>query len=211
LFIFLKSYPQAFSRRPTQDVDRAAFWRTEVVRILRRMLELASYPSEMRDHYVRVYDQSVIPHLGPTPDEFGTVYKPCSIMLDDHGPSELGWAVDSSEKMTVRFYAEPLCAVDGSPASRDEWMPILDKFIRTGGQTDPHLGWTQACIETLTCEPSTRAAEAVGSGTSQFILGRPFPFRRFFFHPSHRPFQAPISRSPVWWARPISGRPSARA
>ncbi|EIN06467.1 aromatic prenyltransferase [Punctularia strigosozonata HHB-11173 SS5] len=159
-------------REPTCVYDRTHFWHAEVVRVLRRMLELSNYPPEMRDHYIRVYDGSIIPHLGPIPDEFGTVYKPCSIMVDDNGPAELGWAVDSLEKMIVRFYAEPLVStVNGSPASRDTWMPILDNFVHAGGQPDPDLGWVQICIDALTCEPLPAFGGSIGTQTSQFILG----------------------------------------
>lgn len=120
------STPANGSLSPTAD----SFWKETTRTLYEKLLSAANYPTEIHQHYVKFFDESVVPALGPIPSKTST-WTPH--LTKDHSPFEPSWNIQGS-KQQIRFSIEPVGSKGGTnldPLNQEHPLAFVESLSTT--------------------------------------------------------------------------------
>ena len=135
-------------------------------RVVSTLLLRSSYPRETRERYDGFFKTSVVPLLGPSPEQCTS---PVSFMCDDGTPVEIGWVFKPTGETSVQYAIEALSPTDGSPAAPQQNLDILQDLAVAGNCQGFDLSWSRKCTRSLTSQSNLLPQNL--KRVSQFFIG----------------------------------------
>lgn len=149
---------------------RKGYWTSVIGRVLSGLLARSCYSEERKVRYDRFFQASIVPFLGPCPDEYTSSSPPVSFMCDDHTPLEIGWVFKSTGEMSVQYAIDALAPSDGTPLSPGANLELLSNLATNGSCQNFDISWSRKCTMSLLCPPNAQVPQHL-QRVSQFFIG----------------------------------------
>ncbi|EEB96237.1 hypothetical protein MPER_04658 [Moniliophthora perniciosa FA553] len=182
----------------SNPIRRLLWWYRAIVPFYKTLFRLASYPEHLRRQYVSFIAQVLIPHFGPSPQEYWSMPVSTSTSYKPGVRNPLEHAVvlgDGTKPMSVRFTMKIIDPQDGLPRNPEDCLTV-SRAICAGSFVEGYdPTWVDVCYDTLVYHDWKKLKRDHVS--SNFLLGGEFTqtgiVTKFYFYPMIRATKTGVS------------------
>ncbi|EEB92454.1 hypothetical protein MPER_09030 [Moniliophthora perniciosa FA553] len=136
----------------SSPIRRRFWWYRAIVPFYKTLFRLASYPEHLKRQYISFIAQVLVPHFGPSPQEYWSMPESTSISYKPsvRTPFEpIIFLGDGTKPMSVRFSMEIIDPENGLPRNPEDCLAISREIGASSFVEGYDPSWVDVCYDTL--------------------------------------------------------------